>query len=61
MTRHGCSVHYVTAGVDEGPVIAQAEVPVLSGDTPDTLAARVLVAEHKLYAEALAMVARRMA
>jgi phosphoribosylglycinamide formyltransferase-1 len=58
MTRHGCSVHYVTAGVDEGPVIARAEVPVLPADTPDTLAARVLVAEHRLYPEALAMVAR---
>jgi formyltetrahydrofolate-dependent phosphoribosylglycinamide formyltransferase len=56
-TRHGCSVHFVTAGVDEGPVIAQAELPIHPGDTPDTLAARVLVEEHKLYPKALAMVA----
>lgn len=46
---HGCSVHYVTAGVDEGPIIGQAAVPIFPDDTPDTLAARVLVAEHKLY------------
>ncbi len=57
MSRHGCTVHYVTAGIDEGPVIAQAEVAVLPGDTPETLAARVLVEEHKLYPKALAMVA----
>jgi phosphoribosylglycinamide formyltransferase-1 len=53
----GCSVHYVTEGVDEGPVIAQAAVPVLTGDTAETLAARVLTAEHKLYREALRKVA----
>jgi phosphoribosylglycinamide formyltransferase-1 len=53
----GCSVHYVTEGVDEGPVIAQAAVPVLAGDTAETLAARVLTAEHKLYREALRKVA----
>lgn len=50
----GCSVHWVTAGVDEGTVIAQARVPILPGDTPDTLAARILPAEHRLYPEALA-------
>jgi len=49
----GCSVHLVTAGVDEGPVIAQARVPVLPDDTPDSLAARVLEAEHRLYPAAL--------
>ena len=49
----GCSVHFVTEGVDDGPLIAQAAVPVLEGDTAETLAARVLKAEHKLYAEAL--------
>ncbi len=54
---HGCSVHYVSAELDSGPVIARAEVPVLPGDTPKTLAARVLVEEHKLYPKALAMVA----
>jgi phosphoribosylglycinamide formyltransferase-1 len=55
----GCTVHFVTVGVDEGPVIAQAEVPVLPRDTPETLASRVLVAEHRLYPQALATVARR--
>jgi phosphoribosylglycinamide formyltransferase-1 len=53
----GCSVHFVTEGVDEGPVIAQAAVPVLAGDTADTLAARVLKAEHVLYPAALRKVA----
>jgi phosphoribosylglycinamide formyltransferase 1 len=57
-TLHGCTVHFVTPGMDEGPTIAQASVPVLPGDTPDTLAARVLVEEHKLYSAALALVAR---
>jgi phosphoribosylglycinamide formyltransferase-1 len=57
-TLHGCTVHFVTPGMDEGPTIAQATVPILRGDTPDTLAARVLLAEHKLYPRALAMVAR---
>lgn len=51
--EHGCSVHHVTAGMDEGPVIAQARVPVLAGDTPETLGARVLAEEHRLYPEAL--------
>lgn len=46
---HGASVHYVTAQVDGGPVIAQARAPVRPGDTPDALAARVLRAEHLLY------------
>ncbi|BAT20001.1 phosphoribosyl glycinamide formyltransferase [Asaia bogorensis NBRC 16594] len=53
-TRHGCTVHLVTDGVDEGPVLGQAEVPVLPGDTPSALAARVLEQEHRLYPEALA-------
>lgn len=53
---HGCSVHFVTADMDGGPLIAQAAVPVLSGDTEDSLAARVLKAEHRLYPRALAMV-----
>jgi phosphoribosylglycinamide formyltransferase 1 len=53
---HGCTVHYVTAGLDEGPNIAQAIVPVLHGDTPETLQARVLVEEHKLYPIALKMI-----
>ena len=54
---HGCTVHYVRAPVDEGPIIAQAAVPVAAGDTPDTLAARVLEAEHRLYPRALRLVA----
>jgi phosphoribosylglycinamide formyltransferase 1 len=54
---HGCTVHFVSAGMDEGPIIAQAEVPVLDGDTPETLAARVLAQEHILYPAALARVA----
>jgi len=54
---HGASVHFVTEAVDEGPVVAQAAVPVLAGDTPGTLAARVLEAENRLYPHALALVA----
>lgn len=50
----GCSVHIVTAGLDEGPVLAQTEVAILPGDTAETLAARVLIAEHQLYATTLA-------
>jgi phosphoribosylglycinamide formyltransferase-1 len=56
-TEHGCSVHFVTPGLDEGPTILQARVPVLPGDTPDTLAARVLIEEHRIYPEALALLA----
>jgi phosphoribosylglycinamide formyltransferase-1 len=54
-TRHGCSVHFVTAGVDAGPIVAQAEVPVLDGDDEATLAARVLEAEHRLLPDAVAL------
>lgn len=54
---HGASVHFVTEGVDEGPIVAQAAVPVLPGDTADTLGARVLEAENVLYPHALALVA----
>ena len=56
--KHGCSVHHVTAGMDEGPVICQAEVPVLPDDTADKLAARVLEQEHRLYPLALEEIAR---
>ena len=56
---HGCTVHQVTAGVDEGPVIGQAEIDVLPGDSEATLAARVLKAEHVLYPRCLAAVARK--
>ncbi len=47
--EHGCSVHRVTANLDDGPLLGQARVPVLPGDTADSLAARVLVQEHQLY------------
>ncbi|MFN6978887.1 MAG: phosphoribosylglycinamide formyltransferase [Gemmobacter sp.] len=50
----GCTVHWVSPGVDEGEIIAQAAVPILPGDTPDTLAARILPEEHRLYPQALA-------
>ncbi|PYD48786.1 phosphoribosylglycinamide formyltransferase [Novacetimonas pomaceti] len=50
---HGCTVHLVTEEMDEGPIIGQAAVPVLSGDTPDSLAARILTQEHLLYPAAL--------
>lgn len=53
-TRHGCSVHIVTPELDDGPVVAQAEIPILDGDTPQTLAERLLVEEHRLYPQALA-------
>jgi phosphoribosylglycinamide formyltransferase-1 len=54
---HGCTVHLVTPAMDDGPIIAQAAVPVLADDTPDSLSARVLAAEHRLYPHALALVA----
>lgn len=56
--EHGCTVHFVTAGMDEGPIILQARIPVLPGDTAETLAERVLIEENRLYPRALAMVAR---
>jgi phosphoribosylglycinamide formyltransferase-1 len=46
---HGCTVHFVTPVLDHGPIIAQGVVPVLADDTPDTLAARVLAIEHRVY------------
>ena len=51
---HGCTVHWVTDTLDEGPMIGQAAVPVLPGDDEETLAARVLAAEHRLYPSCLA-------
>jgi phosphoribosylglycinamide formyltransferase 1 len=54
---HGCTVHFVVPATDEGPIIAQAAVPVLDADTPESLARRVLAQEHKLYPAALARVA----
>jgi len=53
----GCTVHYVVAEMDAGPIILQARVPVEPGDTPETLAARVLVTEHRIYPEAVRMIA----
>lgn len=47
--EHGCTVHEVTPELDDGPILGQARVPVLVDDTPETLAARVLVEEHRLY------------
>lgn len=49
---HGCTVHFVTADLDDGPIIAQAVVPVLDDDTPESLAERVLGEEHRIYPEA---------
>ncbi len=54
---HGATVHYVSAEMDDGPIIMQGAVPVLDSDTPDTLAARVLDVEHQIYPKALSMVA----
>jgi phosphoribosylglycinamide formyltransferase-1 len=53
----GCTVHFMRPEMDTGPIVAQAAVPVLPDDTPDTLAARVLAAEHRLYPHALRLVA----
>jgi len=53
----GCTVHFVTEEMDSGPIVAQAAVPVEDGDTPEALAARILIAEHRLYPHALALVA----
>jgi phosphoribosylglycinamide formyltransferase-1 len=55
--EHGASVHFVTEEVDAGPVIHQARVPVLPGDTPEALAARVLEQEHRLYPEVIGWIA----
>ena len=50
----GCSVHFVDAGIDSGEIIAQQKVPVLPGDTPESLHARIQIAEHALYPEVIA-------
>jgi len=52
-TEHGCTIHYVNDEMDGGEIIAQTKVPVLGDDTPDTLANRVLVEEHRLYREVI--------
>jgi phosphoribosylglycinamide formyltransferase-1 len=53
----GCTIHFVRAGTDNGPIVLQAAVPVMNGDTEESLAARVLVAEHKAYPTALRLIA----
>ncbi|HEX5647492.1 MAG TPA: phosphoribosylglycinamide formyltransferase [Nitrospira sp.] len=53
----GCTVHFVTEGVDEGPIILQAAVPILDDDTSETLAARILVQEHKIFPRAVQLFA----
>lgn len=55
--EHGCSVHYVTPELDAGPVIVQARVPIVNGDTPSTLAARVQIQEHRIYPLAVKWIA----
>ena len=57
----GCTVHFVDAGMDTGPVILQERVPVLPGDTAESLHARIQVVEHRLYPEAINRVAARLA
>ncbi len=59
-TEAGCTVHYVVPEMDDGPVIVQKRVPVLPHDTPDTLAARILIEEHRAYPEAVRIVASRL-
>jgi phosphoribosylglycinamide formyltransferase-1 len=54
---HGCTVHFVVAELDSGPIVLQEKVPVLAGDIEEILAARVLAAEHRIYPAALRMVA----
>ncbi|MEE8663766.1 MAG: phosphoribosylglycinamide formyltransferase [Acetobacter sp.] len=58
-SKHGCTIHLVTAGMDEGPVLAQAAVDVFPDDTPESLAARVLKEEHQLYPKTLAELIRK--
>ena len=53
----GCTVHFVTEGVDEGPIIIQAAVPVLEGDSADTVTARILAEEHRIYPRAIQLYA----
>ena len=59
-TIAGCSVHWVSEGVDTGEIIAQADIPIEAGDTPTTLAQKVLVCEHELYPKALILAARQI-
>jgi len=52
----GCTVHFVEEGLDSGPIVSQAVVPVLAGDTPESLSARILKEEHRIYPEAIGLV-----
>lgn len=61
VSEHGATVHYVVPELDSGPIILQETVPVLSGDTEETLAARVIHAEHRIYPKALRQVAETLA
>lgn len=58
---HGCTVHFVTPDLDHGPIIIQAAVPVLQGDTAETLAVRVLHEEHRIYPQAVGWLCRNQA
>jgi phosphoribosylglycinamide formyltransferase 1 len=58
--EHGCTVHYVSAELDAGPTVAQARIPIVAGDDAKTLAARVLVEEHRIYPQAVDAVARAL-
>jgi phosphoribosylglycinamide formyltransferase-1 len=57
VTEHGATVHFVVPEMDSGPIVLQASVPIIDGDTEDTLAARVLQAEHQIYPQALRLLA----
>lgn len=57
VARHGCTVHFVRDEVDSGPIVVQGSVPVLPGDDPEKLAARVLAVEHRIYPLALRLIA----
>ena len=59
-TESGCTVHYVDAGMDTGPVISQAKVPVIKGDTAETLHARIQIQEHTLYPSAIKKVGAKL-
>jgi phosphoribosylglycinamide formyltransferase-1 len=61
VAEHGCTVHWVTPALDDGPAILQGKVPVLAGDTEESLAARVLEIEHRIYPEALRLIAEKKA
>ena len=56
MKVSGCTVHFVDEGLDSGPIVKQAAVPVLDDDTAESLAARILKEEHRIYSEAIALV-----